>query len=104
MLRFWESKFPQLTPLKRSGGRRYYRPNDIELLRQIRQWLYKDGYTIRGVQDRLAAGAEPAPGKCGALPRPVCRQADRTALEAVGRELREARALLDQLLTRRKDP
>jgi DNA-binding transcriptional MerR regulator len=53
VLRFWETKFPQLKPLKRSGGRRYYRPEDIRLLRQIRQWLYEDGYTIRGVQQLL---------------------------------------------------
>ncbi len=50
VLRFWESKFPQLKPLKRGGGRRYYRPEDIALLRRIRQCLYQDGYTIRGVQ------------------------------------------------------
>ena len=50
VLRFWESKFPQLKPLKRGGGRRYYRPEDIQLLRRIRQCLYQEGYTIRGVQ------------------------------------------------------
>lgn len=53
VLRFWESKFPQLRPLKRGGGRRYYRPEDILLLRRIRQCLYQDGYTIRGVQKLL---------------------------------------------------
>jgi DNA-binding transcriptional MerR regulator len=53
VLRFWETKFPQLKPVKRSGGRRYYRPEDILLLRRIRQWLYLDGYTIRGVQQLL---------------------------------------------------
>ena len=53
VLRFWESKFPQLKPLKRGGGRRYYRPEDIVLLRRIRQCLYQDGYTIRGVQKLL---------------------------------------------------
>jgi DNA-binding transcriptional MerR regulator len=56
VLRFWESKFPQLKPLKRGGGRRYYRPEDIVLLRQIRQCLYRDGYTIRGVQKLLREG------------------------------------------------
>ena len=77
MLRFWESKFPQLKPLKRGGGRRYYRPEDIALLRRIRQCLYQDGYTIRGVQKLLAAtpaarqpaidpdvDAEPVPARC----------------------------------------
>ena len=53
VLRFWESKFPQIKPLKRGGGRRYYRPEDIQLLKRIRDLLYKDGYTIRGVQKLL---------------------------------------------------
>lgn len=53
VLRFWETKFPQLKPVKRSGGRRYYRPEDIRLLHRIRQWLYRDGYTIRGAQQLL---------------------------------------------------
>ncbi len=50
VLRFWESRFPHIKPLKRGGGRRYYRPEDIDLLRGIRRLLYSDGYTIRGVQ------------------------------------------------------
>jgi DNA-binding transcriptional MerR regulator len=53
VLRFWESKFPQIKPLKRRGGRRYYRPEDIDLLRHIRTLLYTEGYTIRGVQRLL---------------------------------------------------
>jgi DNA-binding transcriptional MerR regulator len=57
VLRFWESKFPQLKPLKRAGGRRYYRPEDILLLRRIRQCLYQDGYTIRGAQKLLGVSA-----------------------------------------------
>lgn len=50
VLRFWEGKFSQLRPLKRGGGRRYYRPEDVNLLRGIRQLLYEERYTIRGVQ------------------------------------------------------
>ena len=50
MLRFWESRFAQIRPLKRGGGRRYYRPDDIDLLRGVRHLLYGEGYTIRGVQ------------------------------------------------------
>jgi DNA-binding transcriptional MerR regulator len=50
VLRFWESRFPQVRPMKRGGGRRYYRPEDIDLLRGIRHLLYGEGYTIRGVQ------------------------------------------------------
>ncbi|MEY2503678.1 MAG: hypothetical protein QOI07_4015 [Verrucomicrobiota bacterium] len=50
VLRFWETRFPQIKPMKRSGGRRYYRPEDVDLLRGIRRLLYGEGYTIRGVQ------------------------------------------------------
>jgi DNA-binding transcriptional MerR regulator len=55
VLRFWESRFAQIRPLKRGGGRRYYRPDDVELLRGIRHLLYGEGYTIRGVQRILKA-------------------------------------------------
>jgi DNA-binding transcriptional MerR regulator len=50
VLRFWETRFSQIKPMKRSGGRRYYRPDDVDLLRGIRHLLYGEGYTIRGVQ------------------------------------------------------
>lgn len=50
VLRFWETRFGQIKPLKRGGGRRYYRPDDVELLKGIRHLLYKEGYTIKGVQ------------------------------------------------------
>lgn len=50
VLRFWESRFPQIKPMKRAGGRRYYRPEDVDLLRGVRHLLYGEGYTIRGVQ------------------------------------------------------
>jgi DNA-binding transcriptional MerR regulator len=53
VLRFWESKFNQVRPLKRGGGRRYYRPEDVDLLRGIRHLLYIDGFTIKGVQKLL---------------------------------------------------
>ncbi len=62
VLRFWESKFPQVRPLKRGGGRRYYRPEDVELLRQIRSLLYHEGYTIKGAQKLLRGRrSRPAP-------------------------------------------
>jgi DNA-binding transcriptional MerR regulator len=73
VLRFWESRFAQIKPMKRGGGRRYYRPDDVDLLRGVRQLLYGEGYTIRGVQRILRdegaafvqnvwrAGAEPPP-------------------------------------------
>jgi DNA-binding transcriptional MerR regulator len=72
VLRFWETKFPQIKPLKRGGGRRYYRPEDVVFLRHIRSLLYDDGYTIKGVQKLLrqngnkgldAAAAETAPNE-----------------------------------------
>jgi DNA-binding transcriptional MerR regulator len=56
VLRFWETKFPQVSPLKRGGGRRYYRPDDIVLLRRIADLLYTQGYTIKGVQRLLREG------------------------------------------------
>lgn len=62
VLRFWEGKFSQVRPLKRGGGRRYYRPEDISLLRRIRDLLYSEGYTIKGVQRLLREGR----GKDGA--------------------------------------
>jgi DNA-binding transcriptional MerR regulator len=62
VLRFWEGKFSQVRPLKRGGGRRYYRPEDVELLRRIRRLLYSEGYTIRGVQKVLRDGPKQADG------------------------------------------
>lgn len=63
VLRFWESKFPAVKPLKRGGGRRYYRPEDVEALRRIRKLLYEDGFTIRGVQKLLKThGGKPPAG------------------------------------------
>ena len=56
VLRFWETRFPQVKPLKRGGGRRYYRPDDIALLRSISHLLYIQGYTIKGVQRLLREG------------------------------------------------
>jgi DNA-binding transcriptional MerR regulator len=117
VLRFWESKFPEIKPLKRGGGRRYYRPEDVDLLRRIRQFLYHEGYSIRGVQKLLREGGrredatvpaendgrpmlfslEPAPQPPAP---PVSRQALQTTLEEVRRELVAIRELLDKLLVR----
>lgn len=72
VLRFWESKFPQVKPLKRGGGRRYYRPEDVHLLRQIRDLLYSEGYTIKGVQKLLREGGLKAGGNgTGAAAKPA---------------------------------
>ena len=56
VLRFWETKFDAIKPMKRGGGRRYYRPKDVKFLKQIRSLLYLDGYTIKGVQNLLRKG------------------------------------------------
>jgi DNA-binding transcriptional MerR regulator len=130
VLRFWESKFSQLKPLKRGGGRRYYRPEDIQLLRRIRQCLYQEGYTIRGVQKLLGGGADPGDnGVAGPDPadapslfpleparssaattlasrRPAARTIKpglKTELEDIRRELLEARGLLEALTHRREE-
>ena len=119
VLRFWESKFPQVKPLKRGGGRRYYRPQDVDLLRRIRQCLYQQGYTIRGVQKLLREGAlrgdalppsplaveaspglfvlEPPYAPAAAASAAPTRQALRETLVEVRRELLEIRVLLDKL-------
>ena len=53
VLRFWETKFPNINPLKRSGNRRYYRPEDVKLIIEIKNLLYDKGYTVKGVQKLL---------------------------------------------------
>jgi len=60
ILRYWESKFPQLRPLQRAGNRRYYRPADVELARTIHRLLNSEGYTVRGVQ-KVLRSKDPAP-------------------------------------------
>ena len=76
VLRFWESKFPHIKPLKRGGGRRYYRPEDVQLLKRIRDLLYKDGYTIRGVQKLLREQSKgPAPAESKPVPAQVPAEA-----------------------------
>lgn len=117
VLRFWESKFPQVRPLKRGGGRRYYRPEDVDLLRQIRALLYDEGYTIKGAQKLLRArrgstrpGAATIRGGTASvspeptLPAATTRRATPPATSArepaeagVRRELRELKAELVEL-------
>lgn len=88
VLRFWESRFHEIKPMKRGGGRRYYRPQDVDLLRGIRHLLYGEGYTIRGVQRLLReqghrfvqsvwrpGAPQPTPAKGERDPRPASREA-----------------------------
>ncbi len=97
VLRFWESKFPQIKPMKRGGGRRYYRPEDLVMLRRIRGLLYNDGYTIKGVQKLLKetggkieeAGAEISGAETASLP---ANKADE--LKAVLTDLEDIKKLL----------
>lgn len=109
VLRFWESKFSQIRPLKRGGGRRYYRPEDVTLLRRIRQCLYEDGYTIRGVQRLLREGQlkppeqpepmliEELPSAPTTLPLPLAAN-DRTDMKNLLRQIRKELADLRELL------
>ena len=132
VLRFWETRFTQIKPLKRNGGRRFYRPEDLELLRAIRYLLYSEGYTIKGVQKLLqeqgprgllaAVGfARPLPeaATAAALPRPseepavlAPRRAAgprltpemRQELEHLRHHLRECERLLDAARRPRAEP
>ena len=86
VLRFWETKFPQVRPLKRGGGRRYYRPEDVELLRNICALLYRDGYTIKGVQRLLREGAlKERAAAMDPPPEPEARSTARSRAEANAR-------------------
>ena len=95
VLRFWESKFSQIKPLKRGGGRRYYRPEDVALLRNIRKLLYNEGYTIKGVQKLLREGQV---GRQDQVLKSVApnrlSDAQRRELNAIIDELTELRNLL----------
>jgi DNA-binding transcriptional MerR regulator len=114
VLRFWETKFTQIRPMKRGGGRRYYRPEDIVLLQQIRSLLYDDGYTIKGVQKLLRDGnqkkvrdkAAPVTEKSTPIAEPVTVSAEaapdisserRAELQRVLNELVALRKILDEI-------
>ena len=95
ILRYWETRFPQLKPLQRAGNRRYYRPADVQLVRRIHRLLNQDGYTIRGVQQLLEGGAAPAAdGEAqaapAAAPAPAANAFPYEGLRALRRALIEA--------------
>ncbi len=96
VLRFWETKFAQVKPLKRGGGRRYYRPEDIELLRRIRDLLYSEGYTIKGVQRVLRENH----GRVGAKANGPTTASEPTSVSAEARA--ELSAILDDLIVARE--
>ena len=105
VLRFWETKFSHIKPLKRGGGRRYYRPEDVALLNRIRDLLYRDGYTIRGVQRLLRengvrsvlrdAAPASAGGPAGSVEGSAQAAASSSGLSSEHRA--ELRTILDEL-------
>lgn len=117
VLRFWESKFSFIRPMKRAGGRRFYRPQDIAILSGVRRLLHDEGYTIKGVQrlhreeglkrilgdsDEAPAASAPAPEPKSAEPAPISRPAKPAApsqglLDVLG-DLEKAKRRLDDLL------
>lgn len=108
VLRFWETKFPAIKPMKRGGNRRYYRPEDIQLLQSINRLLYTDGYTIKGVQklikDRGVRAVIGGAGAEGETPAPPAAPTDlfvsEQPAEAAGigaPQIAEIRALRDRL-------
>ncbi len=109
ILRYWETRFPQLKPLQRAGNRRYYRPEDVALAKRIHRLLNQDGYTIRGVQKVLSgrsgtAGSELADSRSVAPPNPAPSAAPAASAAPAGaghlREIRDglAAALADSII------
>jgi DNA-binding transcriptional MerR regulator len=115
VLRFWETKFSQVRPLKRGGGRRYYRPEDVALLQKIHHLLYTEGYTIKGVQKLLREVGKnqlvqqpvktPAPRQAQPQQQPLAKrpqsnplsETQRNVLEAMLSELKELRELVKRI-------
>jgi DNA-binding transcriptional MerR regulator len=90
ILRYWETRFPQLKPLQRAGNRRYYRPADVALAHRIHRLLNRDGYTIRGVQQLLESGG--GEGEAPTAPASIAPEAQGRALPL--EELRAIRRIL----------
>lgn len=104
VLRFWEQKFPHIQPMKRRGGRRYYRPEDVAALRAVQKLLYEEGYTIKGAaklfgtkkpanEEKAAEPADEVARELSAL-HIQARKADKTQLRALLTSLKQARELL----------
>lgn len=110
VLRFWETKFTFIRPMKRAGGRRFYRPSDIVILATIRRLLHHDGYTIKGVQKlyrqtglRLTEREAPAPDSVQPeplAPKPLAHGETATRMRAALDDLVSAKARLDRALGR----
>lgn len=104
VLRFWETKFSQIKPLKRGGGRRYYRPEDVELLKNIHHLLYTEGYTIKGVQKLLSATRGNLNARIDAGPETVAVETEELSPieKAVEDNRDELQSMLDELKSMRK--
>lgn len=103
VLRFWETKFSQVRPLKRGGGRRYYRPEDVTLLKRIHELLYTEGYTIKGVQKLFRENGKNSvlEGEVGGVANETPKQdnkkldaSQKEILETMLAELKELRAII----------
>ena len=92
VLRFWESKFPQVKPLKRGGGRRYYRPEDVKLLQYIQHLLHDEGYTIKGVQKLLRSTR----GNLNALDKKLSDNGVSTSKDAEVKDSSKIRIISDE--------
>lgn len=107
VLRFWETKFSQIRPLKRGGGRRYYRPEDVELLKRIYELLYTEGYTIKGVQKLMRMQGKNSVLAGGALSqeKPVDVIAQPVTMPCAVKETLSSRqkAILESMLGELKD-
>jgi len=98
ILRYWETRFPQLRPLQRAGNRRYYRPADVALAHRIHRLLNQDGYTIRGVQQLLAGGAGDGEEMVAATGPTPANQHGGLGGGSAGESLRALRAMLADAL------
>lgn len=104
VLRYWEEQFPVLKPLKRAGGRRLYRPEDVRLIAEINRLLYVEGFTIRGARQALggkataSAPTSPAPVAANSQPSPPETAADMVPANAMAAKLRLVRDGLSQAL------
>jgi DNA-binding transcriptional MerR regulator len=81
ILRYWETKFPQLKPMQRAGNRRYYRPADVDLARRIHRLLTEQGYTVRGVQKLLRDKDAEEPAAVHAPPPPASEPEDTSGID-----------------------
>jgi len=102
ILRYWESKFPQLRPLQRAGNRRYYRPADVELARRIHRLLNQEGYTVRGVQKLLRSRDAAEQPAATSPPQPMV-EAISSAPTAVAFDLDRLRAVRNRLAAALQD-